>query len=194
MLLIFLSEWSRPWFPQGTLHCPRASFVISKVSEGFSLANKGTVLVYMCLFTQGPTHSKLNFWRSRKSHVEPGLRSSLFPGPRVFLTDISSGPGNGKKYDFCDWLIKTACVIKKKLYATTHWILLPDFILREKFTTSAILVSRGHDPFGQHQESRPQATHNTGSPRLTDSFKSDWLKTAERVLYACSKFMRGKRW
>ena len=48
--------------------------------------------------------------------------------------------------------------------------------------------SRPRDPFGQHQESRPLASPNTGSPRLTESLfksdKSDWLKTAERVLCA----------
>ena len=31
-----------------------------------------------------------------------------------------------------------------------------------------ILVPRGRAPFGQHQESRPLAMSNTGSPRLTD--------------------------
>ena len=33
---------------------------------------------------------------------------------------------------------------------------------------SAILVPRGRAPFGQHQESRPLAKSNTGSPRFTD--------------------------
>ena len=32
-----------------------------------------------------------------------------------------------------------------------------------------ILVPRGRDPFGQHQESRPLAAPKTGSPRFTDS-------------------------
>ena len=31
-----------------------------------------------------------------------------------------------------------------------------------------ILVPRGRAPFGQHQESRPLAKSNTGSPRFTD--------------------------
>ena len=31
-----------------------------------------------------------------------------------------------------------------------------------------ILVPRGRAPFGQHQESRPLARSNTGSPRFTD--------------------------
>ena len=31
-----------------------------------------------------------------------------------------------------------------------------------------ILVPRGRAPFGQHQESRPLAESNTGSPRFTD--------------------------
>ena len=61
----------------------------------------------------------------------------------------------------------------------------------------SILVPRGHDPFGQHQESRPLAAPNTGSPWWTDSlFKSDkfdWLKTTERVLFACSKIGSGQR-
>ena len=33
---------------------------------------------------------------------------------------------------------------------------------------SCILVPRGRAPFGQHQESRPLAKSNTGSPRFTD--------------------------
>ena len=33
---------------------------------------------------------------------------------------------------------------------------------------SSILVCRGRAPFGQHQESRPLAMSNTGSPRFTD--------------------------
>ena len=60
-----------------------------------------------------------------------------------------------------------------------------------------ILVPRGHDPFGQHQESWPKAAPNTGSPRLTDSFfksdKSNWLKITERVLCAWSKIGSGQR-
>ena len=32
----------------------------------------------------------------------------------------------------------------------------------------AILVPRGRAPFGQHQESRPLAVSNNGSPRFTD--------------------------
>ena len=34
--------------------------------------------------------------------------------------------------------------------------------------TNTILVPRGRAPFGQHQESRPLAKSNTGSPRFTD--------------------------
>ena len=34
--------------------------------------------------------------------------------------------------------------------------------------SSIILVPRGRAPFGQHQESRPLAKSNTGSPRFTD--------------------------
>ena len=34
--------------------------------------------------------------------------------------------------------------------------------------TYIILVPRGRAPFGQHQESRPLAWSNTGSPRFTD--------------------------
>ena len=34
--------------------------------------------------------------------------------------------------------------------------------------TCSILVPRGRAPFGQHQESRPLARSNTGSPRFTD--------------------------
>ena len=36
------------------------------------------------------------------------------------------------------------------------------------FSKCAILVPRGRAPFGQHQESRPLAKSNTGSPRFTD--------------------------
>ena len=35
-------------------------------------------------------------------------------------------------------------------------------------TLETILVPRGRAPFGQHQESRPLAKSNTGSPRFTD--------------------------
>ena len=34
--------------------------------------------------------------------------------------------------------------------------------------SSPILVPRGRAPFGQHQESRPLAMSNTGSPQFTD--------------------------
>ena len=34
--------------------------------------------------------------------------------------------------------------------------------------SKTILVPRGRAPFGQHQESRPLARSNTGSPRFTD--------------------------
>ena len=34
--------------------------------------------------------------------------------------------------------------------------------------TNGILVPRGRAPFGQHQESRPLAKSNIGSPRFTD--------------------------
>ena len=36
------------------------------------------------------------------------------------------------------------------------------------FLRKSILVPRGRAPFGQHQESRPLARSNTGSPRFTD--------------------------
>ena len=35
-----------------------------------------------------------------------------------------------------------------------------------------ILVPRGRDPFGHHQDSRPLAVPNTGSPRFTDSLSN----------------------
>ena len=35
-----------------------------------------------------------------------------------------------------------------------------------------ILVPRGRAPFGQHQESRPLAWFNNGSPRFTDRVQS----------------------
>ena len=52
------------------------------------------------------------------------------------------------------------------------------------FPLPCILIPRGCAPFGQHQESRPLARSNTGSPRFTDftlcmlrvkSDKSDWF-------------------
>ena len=39
---------------------------------------------------------------------------------------------------------------------------------RRLFGIVPILVPRGHAPFGQHQESRPLAMSNIGSPRFTD--------------------------
>ena len=39
---------------------------------------------------------------------------------------------------------------------------------RKTRALGAILVPRGRAPFGQHQESRPLAKSNTGSPRFTD--------------------------
>ena len=45
---------------------------------------------------------------------------------------------------------------KKKLYIAA-------------LTSNAILVPRGRAPFGQHQESRPLARSNTGSPCITGS-------------------------
>ena len=45
--------------------------------------------------------------------------------------------------------------------ATAHALHLTRFFLY-------ILVPRGRAPFGQHQESRPLAKSNTGSPRFTD--------------------------
>ena len=40
--------------------------------------------------------------------------------------------------------------------------------LENKFIFYHILVPRGRAPFGQHQESRPLAKSNNGSPRFTD--------------------------
>ena len=37
-----------------------------------------------------------------------------------------------------------------------------------RYWPDRILVPRGRAPFGQHQESRPLAKSNTGSPRFTD--------------------------
>ena len=39
-------------------------------------------------------------------------------------------------------------------------------------TTFSILVARDHDPFGQHQGSRPLAGSNTGSPQFTYSLSN----------------------
>ena len=39
-------------------------------------------------------------------------------------------------------------------------------------TIHTIFVPRDRDPFGQHQESRPLACPNTGSPRFTDSLSN----------------------
>ena len=40
--------------------------------------------------------------------------------------------------------------------------------LFNRFGAEIILIPRGRAPFGQHQESRPLAKSNTGSPRFTD--------------------------
>ena len=40
-------------------------------------------------------------------------------------------------------------------------------------TSKCILVPRGHDQFGQYEDSRPLAAPNTGSPRFTDSLLSN---------------------
>ena len=63
-----------------------------------------------------------------------------------------------------------------------------------------IRLPRGRDRFGQHQESRPLATPDTESPRLTDALLSlinlnqpDWLKNEEWILCACSKIGTGQR-
>ena len=55
----------------------------------------------------------------------------------------------------------------------------------------SILVPRDHDPSGLRQESRPLAASNTGS--VVKSNKTDWLKTTERVLCACSGNGSGQR-
>ena len=40
--------------------------------------------------------------------------------------------------------------------------------IKDLIANCGILVPRGRAPFGQHQESRPLAESNTGSPRFTD--------------------------
>ena len=45
----------------------------------------------------------------------------------------------------------------------------PNFsTLTKSRSMNLILVPRGHAPFGQHEESRPLAKSNTGSPLFTD--------------------------
>ena len=50
-----------------------------------------------------------------------GHTTSSFPGPRLFLNDISSGPGNSKKYDFF-WLVDKNCIPNNKVknYTLLH--------------------------------------------------------------------------
>ena len=60
-----------------------------------------------------------------------------------------------------------------------------------------ILVSRGRDPYGQHQGSRPLASSTTGSGRFTDSLvrsgKSYWLNMEKKysALLKISALARG---
>ena len=52
-------------------------------------------------------------------------------------------------------------LMKKKTECLVNW-------QSKFFDPRTILVPRGHARFGQHQESRPLAKSNTGSPRFTD--------------------------
>ena len=51
---------------------------------------------------------------------------------------------------------------------TQRDLYLVSLIFRSRRYWIPILVPRGRAPFGQHQESRPLAKSNTGSPRFTD--------------------------
>ena len=75
---------------------------------------------------------------------------------------------------------------KKKLYIAAH-------------TSNAILVPRCRASFGKHQESRPLAKSNTGSPRFTDfsslcvkSDKCDWFWSQSIV--SAKPFKQECRW
>ena len=61
----------------------------------------------------------------------------------------------------CDLL---AQISKWSNFSCNIWMLHDVVVLWPDF----ILVPRGRAPFGQHQESRPLAWSNTGSPRFTD--------------------------
>ena len=64
------------------------------------------------------------------------------------------------------------------IISTFYWgnfhqkALITNILLRLRMSNYAyafvILVPRGHAPLSQHQESRPLAKSNTGSPRFTD--------------------------
>ena len=60
-----------------------------------------------------------------------------------------------------------------------------------------IVVPRGRDPFGQHQESRALATPNTGSLAfhglIVKCDKSDWMKIIEIIFCASSRIGTGQR-
>ena len=68
------------------------------------------------------------------------------------------------------------CRLRARVHLKTLSSLLKDVrahcycasLVRTLFIGHAILVPRGRAPFGQHQESRPLAKSNTGSPRFTD--------------------------
>ena len=84
---------------------------------------------------QGQTHA--TFTRRMQTQGTP----SSFPGPHVFLNDISSGPGNSNKYDFFDWSIQTACVIRSEIirfYALDFTSGLRNIQLRRAFPSGCV--------------------------------------------------------
>ena len=58
-----------------------------------------------------------------------------------------------------------AVIINPSILLSLRILLL---LMRHCLRSTGILVPRGRAPFGQHQESRPLARSNNGSPRFTD--------------------------
>ena len=61
----------------------------------------------------------------------------------------------------CSFFIPSKCVLMQTIFCSC-------VIRTTLLCGKCILVPRGRAPFGQHQESRPLAVSNNGSPRFTD--------------------------
>ena len=77
---------------------------------------------------------------------------------------FSCRPGTGsQQYSKRNWQVK----LTSNVLAHARWKS-RRLLAVLSFSFAVILVPRGRAPFGQHQESRPLAKSNTGSPRFTD--------------------------
>ena len=66
--------------------------------------------------------------------------------------------------------VRAICVEEQERLSISRSPFLSQNVCLKLFLASShpILVPRGRAPFGQHQESRPLAVSNNGSPRFTD--------------------------